>query len=105
MLLQSFKSLWTMKHKLVQTPPKISERIYWNPQEEVTKAVQAISMYFPALFSSFTKTNEFSWPRKKESPDLYTNKQTTYLRYKITHSRSLEWHQNRRQEISTKASS
>lgn len=45
-----------MKHRPVQTLPQIiSERAYWNPQQEVTKAHQIISMHFPAPFFMYQK--------------------------------------------------
>lgn len=62
-----------MKHRPVQTHPQISGRAYWNPQQEVTKVLQMISMHFPAPFLTYQNQQIFHGPEKKESPDLYTN--------------------------------
>lgn len=95
-----------MKHRPFQTLPKISERSYWIPQQEVTKALQIISMHFPASFLTYQKSQNFCGPKKKKKKKSHIYPQRSSClncTLKILIPKSLEWHQNKMYEISIKA--
>lgn len=92
----SFKNIWPMKHRPVQTHPKISGRANWNLQQEVTKVLQMISMHFPAPFLTSQNQQIFHGPEKKKA-QIYTQIiRLLSWTIKVLIPKNLEWHQNKR---------
>lgn len=64
-----------MMHRPFQTLPKMSEKSYWIPQQEVTKALHIISRHFHASFLTQQKKPKFhDAGEKKKVPHLHRKK-------------------------------